>query len=77
MDFRGLFRRLGEFPNSGAPRPALGARVRAAILLPYVVFYRQIQGSEDVGVIRILHGSRKINRELLRGAAPRADPAGR
>ena len=38
--FGGLYVRLGAYPESGAPRPSLGANVRIGIVSPYIVPYR-------------------------------------
>jgi plasmid stabilization system protein ParE len=54
---------LTEFPDSGSLRPALGVRIRVNLVYPYVVIYRHADGV--VSVLRILHGSRNINRDLL------------
>ncbi len=64
--FERLFDRLAAQPSSGAPRPHFGAHVRVGLVLPYVIFYRYRPGSDVVGVIRVLHGSRNITRRLLR-----------
>ena len=38
--FKSIFERLALFPQSGAPRPRLGASVRIAVVRPYIVIYR-------------------------------------
>jgi toxin ParE1/3/4 len=63
---KALYLRLGSFPEAGAVRPALGRYARISLLLPYVVIYRYSANSGVVEIVRILHGSRRISRKLLR-----------
>jgi plasmid stabilization system protein ParE len=63
-EFKATYRRLGELPDIGPPRPALGPKTRIAIILPYLVVYEHDGGV--VTVLRVLHGKRNITRELLR-----------
>jgi toxin ParE1/3/4 len=56
---------LVDFPRMGRLRPGFGSEVRSWAFRPYVAFYRQIV--DDVEIIRIVHGRRKITRALLRG----------
>jgi toxin ParE1/3/4 len=58
--------RLLDAPQSGAPRPALGADVRIAIVSPYVVIYEYAMSDDTVVLLRILHGHRNITGDLLR-----------
>jgi plasmid stabilization system protein ParE len=58
--------RLAEFPDSGAPRPVLGPRVRICVVSPYVVIYEQMEAEDTVVVLRVVHGRRKIGRKFLR-----------
>ncbi|MGD1037787.1 MAG: type II toxin-antitoxin system RelE/ParE family toxin [Roseiarcus sp.] len=67
--FEALYERLTVHPDSGAPRPAFGRHIRIAIALPYVVIYRHVADEDVVAIIRIVHGSRRITRKLLRGAS--------
>jgi plasmid stabilization system protein ParE len=68
-DFKDLFRRLAQFPRSGAPRPALGALVRIGVVEPYVIAYEYAETDNTVTVMRIVHGRRNITRRLLRERA--------
>jgi len=61
--FHSTFDRIATFPDSGAPRPGLGAAVRLAVVHPYVVIYRRSR--EGVEVMRVLHGRRNITRRLI------------
>jgi toxin ParE1/3/4 len=61
--FRSAFERLVAHPRSGSPRPRFGRNVRIAVVLPYLVIYRA-QGN-DVVVLRIVHGHRKITRRTV------------
>jgi toxin ParE1/3/4 len=67
--FESLYERLTAHPDSGAPRPALGRHVRIGIVAPYVVIYRHVADDDVVAIIRVVHGSRRITRKLLRGAS--------
>jgi plasmid stabilization system protein ParE len=69
--FGRLYRSLAEFPASGAPRPSLGEHARLKVIRPYVVIYDHAE--KVVTVLRVLHGHRDINIDLLgrpRGMAP-------
>ena len=63
--FIGAIQRLGEFPGSGAPRPALGSNIRIVIVAPYLVIYRGEANSEIVEIVRIIHGRRNITAQSL------------
>lgn len=65
-DFDKLYERLAVHPESGAPRPTLGRRVRICVVSPYVVIYEHIEADDAVMVMRIVHGRRKITRRLFR-----------
>lgn len=62
-----LYDRLADHPDSCQARPTLGANIRVGVVRPYLVIYRHAEGSDTVGIVRILHGSRNITRRLLRG----------
>lgn len=64
-DFDKLYQRLERFPDSGAPRPKLGAQVRVSVVSPYVVIYEHIE-VDDVVMMRLVHGRRKITRGMIR-----------
>ncbi len=64
-EFDRLYRRLEEFPESGAPRPALGPLVRIGVVAPYIVIYEYAEAEGVVTIMRILHGRRRITRHLL------------
>jgi toxin ParE1/3/4 len=61
--FRSVLSRIADFPDSGAPRPVLGASIRIAVVDPYVVIYNRTK--DGVAVIRIVHGKRDISRDML------------
>ena len=65
--FKTLYKRLGEYPDSGPPRPALGADIRIGIISPYIVIYRHPADDDAVTVLRIVHGHRRITGKLLIG----------
>jgi toxin ParE1/3/4 len=63
-EFEALYERLADIPGLGSRRPALGEHARVAIVYPFLVIY---DWSDDtVTVLRILHGKRRIARELLK-----------
>jgi toxin ParE1/3/4 len=68
LAFVGRLRRslegLVDFPRIGRLRPRFGSGVRSWALPPYVAFYRQ--SGSDVEIVRIVHGSRRITRALMR-----------
>ena len=61
-----LYERLADYPESGAPRPNLGRNARIGIVSPFVVIYDFLPVMDTVMVLRIVHGSRRITRKLLR-----------
>jgi toxin ParE1/3/4 len=63
-DFLAFYRRLEQFPDSGAPRRKLAPTVRIGVVFPYVVFYRYVEADDAVLVLRVLHGRRKITRRM-------------
>ena len=63
--FDQLYERLARFPEGYRARPHLGARVRAAVLRPYLVVYRYAPDLDGVEIIRILHANRDITARLL------------
>jgi toxin ParE1/3/4 len=67
--FEQLYDNLADFPDSGAPRPNVGARIRIGVVSPYLVIYRHTEADSTVRVLRIVHGSRKITGKLLRGTS--------
>ncbi len=66
--FKTLYEHLALFPDSGAPRPKIGLRIRIGIVHPYVVIYRHAEVDGIVTVLRVVHGSRKITGKLRRGS---------
>ncbi len=60
-----LYNQLSEFPDSGAPRPALGSRVRIGIVSPFIVIYEHDASMDLVTILRIVHGNRRITEKLL------------
>jgi toxin ParE1/3/4 len=58
--------RLTDFPESGAPRPVLGARTRIVIVQPYLLIYDYTPDDDTLTLLRNLHGRRNITPNLLR-----------
>jgi plasmid stabilization system protein ParE len=56
---------LTEFPAIGPLRTALGPKARIGIIQPYLIVYDYADGG-TVTVLRVLHGRRKITRDLVR-----------
>jgi len=57
--------RLTYFPESGAPRPALGPNTRIAIVQPYLLIYDFTTDDNTLTLLRLLHGRRNITERLL------------
>jgi toxin ParE1/3/4 len=68
-NFDDLYRRLAQFPDSGALRSKLGAGVRVSLVWPYVVIYEHVEKDDVVIIMRIVHGRRKIVRQMVRRAS--------
>jgi toxin ParE1/3/4 len=66
-DFDRVYEGLVEYPQSGAPRPRLGKHVRICVAAPYIIFYEHDEAADEVTILRIAHGRRKIGRKFLRG----------
>jgi toxin ParE1/3/4 len=64
--FERLYDRLAGHPKSCPARPKLGAHIRVAVVLPYLVIYQHPEGGDTVSIVRVLHGRRKITRKILR-----------
>jgi plasmid stabilization system protein ParE len=67
-DFDRVYDRLADYHQSGAPRPRLGEHVRICVVSPYTIFYEHAEGDDEVMIMRIAHGRRKVSRRFLRGA---------
>jgi toxin ParE1/3/4 len=70
-DFDALYRRLERFPESGAPRPALGRLVRIGVVSPYNVIHEYIEADDAVTIMRIVPGRRRFTRRMLNQPATR------
>ena len=71
-DFDQLYENLAQFPESGAPRPALGKDVRFGVVFPYIIIHEYAGDDDIVYILRIFHGRRNITRRLLRQAPRRS-----
>lgn len=60
-----FFERLATFPESYQARPQLGRHVRAAVLWPYLIFYRYVPASDLVEIIRVAHGRQRVTQRFL------------
>ncbi len=65
-----IFGRFFDVPpssrESGAARSLLRPKVRVGIVAPYVVVYEYNDAEEAVLVLRIVHGRRKLSRQMIR-----------
>jgi toxin ParE1/3/4 len=57
--------RLLDMPEMGAARPSLGPNARIAIVYPYVLVYDYTRDDDTLTLLRILHGRRRVTRDLL------------
>jgi toxin ParE1/3/4 len=64
--FRSTLERLVDLPETSAPRPNLGPKIRIGIVSPYILIYEFVGEDDSVILLRILHGKRNIARELRR-----------
>jgi toxin ParE1/3/4 len=64
--FQDVIIRLVNFPESGAPRPTLGEITRMIVIYPYVMLYDYDRSSDELTILRILHGKMSITAQLLR-----------
>lgn len=55
---------LASYPDAGEGQPHLGIGIRKLTERPYVVFY--CREGDEIAVVRVLHGARRITRALLR-----------
>jgi toxin ParE1/3/4 len=62
--FTKVYDRLAVHPDLYAARPALGPRIRAAVVSPYLVIYEHTI-PDVVNILRILHGRRRLTPALL------------
>lgn len=51
---------LAEFPNSGRETKMRGVRVRMVHPYPYLIFYRQLPGQDDLRILRVRHAKRQV-----------------
>jgi len=63
--FEELYARVADWPEIGAPRPALGPHVRIGIVSPYVALYEYDVAQGTVTIFRVVHGRRKITGKML------------
>jgi toxin ParE1/3/4 len=61
-DFKGIYRQLAKYPESGAPRPHLGKHVRIFVVDPYIIFF-EYADADDIPRFRdepFFDGCRRI-----------------
>ena len=56
-----------QHPRAAQTRPRLGARVRFGIVQPYNIVYAYNSETDEVTILRVLHGRRRITRKLVQG----------
>jgi toxin ParE1/3/4 len=64
LEIKLCFENLSLFPLSGSSRPRLGPDIKSAVVPPYMVLYAV--RTDHITVLRVLHGSRDIEREFNR-----------
>jgi len=64
--FDELYRHLALYPESCPRRPKLNPTARIGIVSPYVVLYAHPTADDTATIVRVVHGSRRITRKLLR-----------
>lgn len=64
--FRQCALNLLEMPAYGPLRPELGRDCRVVIVVPYLLIYDHNPKTNEVVLLRILHGKRNITEKLLR-----------
>ncbi len=65
--FEAVYRRLEMWPASGPARTKFGTLARIAPVPPYVVIYDWHAATDTVTIVRVVRGSRRITRKLVRG----------
>ncbi len=63
--FADTLERIELFPGAGPRRAALGPHTRVTIVLPYVLIYDYNDADDDLVLLRVLHGRRRIMERLL------------
>jgi toxin ParE1/3/4 len=56
---------ITDQPELCARRPRLGRFVRVGVVHPYLVIYSHVDGKDEVGVLRVVHGHRNLSRRTL------------
>ncbi len=64
--FSRLFESLSMHPESGSLQPHLGKGTRMRVVAPYNVYTDYNEAQDIVVILRVLHGSRKITRRMMR-----------
>lgn len=64
--FDDVYRRLEMWPTSGPARRQLGKSARITVVKPYVMIYDFESKYDIVTIVRVVRGSRRITRRLLR-----------
>ena len=65
LAFNAAIDRIAELPHSGSPRRQYGAHVRVIVIDRYLVFYETDADGREVRLLRILHGARDIDEDLI------------
>ena len=63
---RAAINQLAHLPHIGSRRYALGENVRAWVIRPYLIVYDPDSREGVVEVLRILHGARDIDEDMVR-----------
>lgn len=66
LAFDAAIDRISQLPHSGSPRRQYGPDVRVVIIDRYLMFYETNPVDAEVRLLRILHGARDIDDDLIR-----------
>ncbi len=64
-EIQAAINRLVNFPESGAPRSALGELKRMVVIYPYLMMYDYEPKSDVLTILRVLHGKSEIRKDDL------------
>lgn len=57
------WQQLAQHPNSGLPRDDIARNIRHLVIGQYLTLYRVTD--ERIEIVRVLHGRRKIDRDMV------------
>lgn len=60
--------RIGDHPNIGKRLPHLGPSVHRLVCQSHVIVYERVS-DDEIEILRIVHGNRRLTKRLLAGQA--------